>query len=57
MARRQSCADRHRASLREQQEVTGASRDVPTMLREALEEHLAVHCPVSVTVEGRIHSL
>ncbi|MDH4208985.1 MAG: 5'-nucleotidase C-terminal domain-containing protein, partial [Anaerolineae bacterium] len=31
--------------------------DVPTILREAMEEHLAQHSPVSVTVEGRIQPL
>jgi 2',3'-cyclic-nucleotide 2'-phosphodiesterase (5'-nucleotidase family) len=31
--------------------------DVPTILREAMEEHLADHSPVSVTVEGRIQPL
>ena len=31
--------------------------DVPTVLREAIEEYLAEHSPVSVTVEGRIQPL
>jgi 5'-nucleotidase len=28
--------------------------DVPTILREAMEEYLAEHSPISVTVEGRV---
>ncbi|HEM61490.1 MAG TPA: bifunctional metallophosphatase/5'-nucleotidase [Chloroflexi bacterium] len=31
--------------------------DVPTILREAMEEHAAQHSPISVSVEGRIHPL
>lgn len=38
----------------DQREVT---YDVPTILREAMEEYLADHSPVSVTVEGRIQPL
>lgn len=33
---------------------TKVTYDVPTILREALEEYLVAHSPVSVTVEGRI---
>jgi len=36
----------------DQREVT---YDVPTIVREAMEEYLVAYSPVSVTVEGRIH--
>jgi len=41
-------------SALDQTEVT---YDVPTILREAMEEYLPAHSPVSVTVEGRIQPL
>jgi len=37
--------------------MKGANRDVPAMLRDTSEDHLAVHSPVSMAVEGRIHPL